>query len=147
MFSDGPEVNDAPDMPIEKADDTEPASVPAVTWNDEASCHPNTWPQSRKYRITLTAVSATFLVGLNATAEATAADAINERFSISDASFPNSYWPITSWNVGAAVAPPVLLPLMENFGIRYIYLVSLLPKLNSQRSSRRSYATFCLCCF
>lgn len=94
---------------------------------DGALLHPFNWPQSRKLLVTYTAVSATFLIGLNATAEATAGPAINAQFGISDATFPNSYWPITAWNFGAALVPLILLPLMENFGVRYIYIVGDVP--------------------
>ena len=128
MFNGAQAVDDHPDLSDEKADPDQPAAVLAITRDEEASYHPYSWPQSRKLLMLYTAVSATFLTGLNATSEATAAEAINVQFGISDASFPNSYWPISSWNTGGAVAPLVLLPLMENFGIRYIYLVRLLSR-------------------
>lgn len=65
----------------------------------------------------------TFIVGFNATSITTAAAEINERFGISDERFPNSFWPVTSWGVGAALAPMVVLPIMEDFGMRPGYLV------------------------
>ena len=65
----------------------------------------------------------TFVVGFNATSITSAAIEINERFGVSDARFPNSFWPVTSWGVGAALAPMVVLPVMEDFGMRIGYLV------------------------
>ncbi|KAK5004936.1 hypothetical protein LTR28_008305 [Elasticomyces elasticus] len=44
-----------------------------------------------------------------------AAEQINEEFGVSDATFPNSYWPVTSWSVGGALFLMVGLPLMEDF--------------------------------
>ena len=49
--------------------------------------------------------------------------AINKRFGISDENFPNSFWPVTSWAVGAALTPMVILPVLEDYGMRVGYLV------------------------
>lgn len=49
---------------------------------------------------------------------------LDKRFHIDDSSFPNSYWLVTSWNVGFAVVPSFASPLMEELGVRYGYLVS-----------------------
>lgn len=65
----------------------------------------------------------TLIVGLNATAMTSAAQEINARFGVSDLRFPNSYWPVVSWTVGAALAPMIVLPIMEDFGMRIGYLV------------------------
>lgn len=65
----------------------------------------------------------TFAVQLNGTMMTSAAEQINESFSISDEGFPRSYWPVLSWNLGGAAAPLLGLPLMENFGVRNSYLV------------------------
>ena len=67
--------------------------------------------------------SRTLIVGLNATAITSAAQDINTRFNISDEHFPNSFWPVTAWITGAALAPMVILPIMEDFGMRIGYLV------------------------
>ncbi|KAF2084054.1 MFS general substrate transporter [Saccharata proteae CBS 121410] len=82
------------------------------------------WSESRKWLITVVACFITFIVGINGTAITTAATQINERFNVSDASFPNSYWPITSWTVAAGIFPLAGLPLMETFGLRYGYLAA-----------------------
>jgi len=71
--------------------------------------------------------SSTLIVGLNSTSITSAAIEINERFGVSDEKFPHSFWPVTAWNTGAALAPMVILPIMEEFGFRIGYLVRNLP--------------------
>ena len=88
---------------------------------------PFNYPLSRKWLITLTAGLNTLLFGLNATAFTVVTDTIAGLYNISDETFPNSYWPVTSWNMGAAVGTILILPLMENFGTRYFYLVFIPP--------------------
>lgn len=63
---------------------------------------------------------------MNGTIISVAHKAINEEFHISDATFPHSYWPITSWGIGGALFPLVLFPVMEDFGIRTVFLVTYL---------------------
>ena len=120
MPNEGPES--APGA--EASDQIESDAIHSVTWDGASSHHPYNWSDSRRSLILWISVSVTFLVGINATSEATAGEAVNQRFGISDTSFQNSYLPITSWNMGAALGPPVFLALMENFGIRKIYLVN-----------------------
>lgn len=85
---------------------------------------PFNYPISKKWLITLTAALNTFLFGLNAAAYTVATDTVATLFNISDETFPNSYWPVTSWNMGAAFGAVLVLPLMENYGTRYFYLVN-----------------------
>lgn len=61
---------------------------------------------------------------MHGTAITVAAKVINIEFGISDASFPNSYWPIASWGIGCAVWIIVGLPLMEDLGIRKWFLIN-----------------------
>lgn len=61
---------------------------------------------------------------MNGTIISVAHNTINEEFHISDANFPHSYWPITSWGVGGALFPLVLFPVMEDFGVRPVVLVT-----------------------
>lgn len=61
---------------------------------------------------------------LNATAIASASTEISDQFDISDASFPNSYWPITSWTFAGAIAPVILTPLIEDYGTRPGFLIT-----------------------
>lgn len=85
--------------------------------------NPFNWPATKKWRVSLLACFMTFVVQLNGTMMTSAAEQINESFSITDEHFPHSYWPVLSWNLGGAAAPLIGLPLMENFGVRNSYLV------------------------
>ena len=98
---------------------------PKNAW-DEHPANPFNFPERQKWTIILAAAAVTILVGLNATSIATPALVIAEEFHVSDAGFPNSFWPITVWNTGAALGPMVGLPLLENFGSRNGYLLSYL---------------------
>lgn len=86
--------------------------------------NPFNWTPRAKWTVTLTTYFVCFAVGLNATGIASAPTPINEEFGISDATFPNSFWQVASWTVGAAIVPMVLLPLMEEYGVRPGYLLS-----------------------
>ncbi|KAL8735512.1 MAG: hypothetical protein Q9181_002755 [Wetmoreana brouardii] len=105
--------------PLQREDFTQ---TPEKAW-EEHPANPFNLPRRRKWRLTLTAASVTLLVGLNATAIATPARSIAHDFHISEDSFPNSFWPITVWNTGAALGPMIGLPLLENFGNRKGYLL------------------------
>ena len=59
---------------------------------------------------------------MNGTIITVAHQVISDEFHISDTTFPSSYWPTTSWGVGAALCPLFLFPIMEDFGIRPILL-------------------------
>ena len=59
-----------------------------------------------------------FCTEINATSITSAATEINTEFNISDATFPNSYWPVTSWTLAGALFPPLLAPLIEDHGTR-----------------------------
>jgi hypothetical protein len=85
--------------------------------------NPFNWPVSKKWRVTLLACFMTFVVQINGTMMTSAAEQINESFHVSDDTFPHSYWPVLSWNLGGAAGPLLGLPLMENFGVRWTYLV------------------------
>ncbi|KAB2575227.1 Efflux pump bik6 [Lasiodiplodia theobromae] len=86
--------------------------------------NPYNWPTSKKTVITAVALFATFTTMLNGTIMTVAHEAINEAFSVSDATFPHSYWPVTSWAVGGALCSFVVLPLMEDFGLRRVFLAT-----------------------
>lgn len=95
-----------------------------VDWTGPDDPHnPFNWRTSKKWRVTLLACFMTFVVEINGTAMTSAAEQINESFRISDEHFPHSYWPVLSWNLGGAAAPLIGLPLMENFGVRWSYMV------------------------
>ncbi|KAK4575109.1 hypothetical protein LTR86_000961 [Recurvomyces mirabilis] len=112
------------------ASDSEKASTPQdnvtiLEWdgpNDPAN--PYNWPKQRKWLVTATALFSTLIVTLNGTGISVAALEINQDFGISDAAFPNSYWPITSWTLGGAVFVIFFLPVMEDVGVRIGFLVT-----------------------
>ncbi|KAF2728606.1 multidrug transporter [Polyplosphaeria fusca] len=85
--------------------------------------NPFNWSRIKKWRVTLLACFMTFVVQLNGTAMTSAAMQLNASFRVSDEHFPHSYWPVLSWNLGGATAPMLALPLMENFGVRWSYLL------------------------
>lgn len=86
--------------------------------------NPYNWPVVRKRLVTGIALLSTLLVPLNGTSITVAAIEINKQFGISDATFPNSYWPVASWSLGGALFVIIFLPLMEDIGIRIGFMVS-----------------------
>lgn len=100
-----------------------------ATWDgDDDPANPLNWSKARKWQVTGFSCFMCFMVGLNDLAITSAASEINARFGISDASFPNSYWTVTAWNLGASIFPLVLIPVLEDFSIRVGYLVYMLWK-------------------
>lgn len=97
------------------------SSVPDTEVTDPAN--PVNWSAARKWSVLVIACYVTFVVGINATALTAAVKDTNAAFGISDEHFPNSVWPVTAWNTGAALAPMVVLPLMEDYGVRAGYIV------------------------
>ncbi|KAJ4288446.1 hypothetical protein N0V90_011681 [Kalmusia sp. IMI 367209] len=85
--------------------------------------NPFNWSTAKKWGVTLLACFMTFAVQVNGTAMTSAAEHINESFQVSDEDFPHSYWPVFSWTLSGAAAPMLGLPLMENFGVRWSYLI------------------------
>ncbi|KAK3643924.1 hypothetical protein LTR56_006775 [Elasticomyces elasticus] len=86
--------------------------------------NPYNWSLTRKRLVTGIALLSTLLVPLNGTSITVAAIEINEEYGISDAAFPHSYWPVASWTLGGALFVILLLPLMEDIGIRIGFIVS-----------------------
>ncbi|KAL8872468.1 MAG: hypothetical protein Q9174_001912 [Haloplaca sp. 1 TL-2023] len=107
------------DSPRHEASNAEATNT---AW-DEHPANPFNFPKRRKWTVILAAAAVTLLVGLNATSIATPALVVAEEFHVSDDGFPNSFWPITVWNTGAALGPMIGLPLLENFGSRSGYLL------------------------
>jgi hypothetical protein len=118
--SDRTAIFDAPPCPNQYAVTKESS----IDWNDARNNqNPFNWPHAKKWRVTLLASFMTFVIQVNGTMMTSAAEQINESFHVSDETFPHSYWPVLSWNLGGAAAPLVGLPLMENFGVRRSYMV------------------------
>ncbi|KAF4232493.1 hypothetical protein CNMCM6457_004819 [Aspergillus fumigatiaffinis] len=95
-----------------------------LTWdgpNDPEN--PVNWPNWKKWGIVGIGLFATFVALMNGTIITMAHYAIDEAFKIDESTFPHSYWPVTSWGIGGALFSLFLLPVMEDFGIRYVFLV------------------------
>jgi MFS family permease len=111
--------------------------------------NPFNWSLRQKWTVTMTTCFVCLVVGLNATGIASAPTPINERFGVSDAHFPNSFWPVASWTVGAAIVPMVILPLMEKHGVRpgyvlsyAVFFISVIPQAVAQ-----NFSTLIICRF
>ena len=104
--------------------DTDSDEIPTSTlqWAQNPA-NPFSWSPSRKWIITSCVCAVSFAAGINATAIATPGREIAVTFKVSDDNFPNSFWPITAWTMGAAFGPMIGMPLLENFGTRKGYLV------------------------
>ncbi|KAL4893616.1 major facilitator superfamily domain-containing protein [Aspergillus ambiguus] len=86
--------------------------------------NPFNWPKYKKWMVTIIGFFMTFVSLMNGTIITVAHEAINEQFNVSDAQFPHSYWPVTSWAVGGGIFSLIVLPIMEDFGIRYTFLLT-----------------------
>ena len=96
-----------------------------VTWDGpDDPQDPFNWPLRKKWWAIGLGLSASFVSAMNGTVISVAHNAINKDFNISDATFPHSYWPTASWGLGGALFPLVLFPVMEDFGIRTVFLVT-----------------------
>ena len=115
-------TNTPSDSPSESKSPNEQAEQ---AWADHPE-NPFNWPEKKKWRLVLASAAVTLLVGLNATAVATPGHDIAVQFNVTDAPFPNSFWPVTVWTMAGALGPMILLPLFENFGTRTGYLVRLI---------------------
>ncbi|EFR03557.1 hypothetical protein MGYG_06553 [Nannizzia gypsea CBS 118893] len=94
-----------------------------ITWDGRHDPeNPFNWSPRKKWRTTGLGLLASFVCSINGTIIAVAHNAISEEFNISNVDFPHSYWPTTSWGVGAALLPLALFPIMEDFGIRPVLL-------------------------
>jgi MFS family permease len=86
--------------------------------------NPVNWTKRKKWTVTGAALFATLIVCWNGTSIAVAATEINAEFGISDASFPNSYWPIASWSFGGAIFVILFIPVMEDVGVRFAFMIA-----------------------
>ena len=113
------------DKPISEIPYNTENAIEVLDWdgpNDPTN--PYNFRNTRKWIITATALLGTFIILMNGTSITAAAHEINAEFGVSDASFPNSYWPVASWGVGSAIFVIIGLPLMEDHGVRRGYLTS-----------------------
>ena len=135
--------------PVKKKLGDNSVQTPEHSFLTNDADHPFNWSATRKWSVTLIACYVTFIVGLNATALTAAVSQTNATFDVSDAAFSNSVWPVTAWNTGGALAPMMVLPIMEEHGTRpgylttyMIFLLFVIPQAVAQ-----NFATFIVCRF
>lgn len=110
---------------IPPANQGEKPDLQTLTWDGpDDPTNPVNWSKRRKWIVTGAALFATLMACWNGTSITVAAGDINEQFGISDATFPHSYWPVTSWSVGGAIFIILFLPLMEDLGVRWGFMIT-----------------------
>ncbi|KAJ9610407.1 hypothetical protein H2200_005184 [Cladophialophora chaetospira] len=114
------------DPPTTTSSSTTDSDTDLIDWLPNDPENPYNWSLTRKWIITAVGITATFTTILNGTMITVAHSAINDEFNLSDETFPNSYWPVTSWALGGALSGLVVLPLMEDFGVRPAFLTTYL---------------------
>lgn len=102
----------------------DPGTVVLDWEGDDDPENPFNWTQQKKWLATGLGLFATFISLVNGSIITVAHEAINEQFNVSDVAFPHSYWPVTSWGVGGAAFSLLLLPIMEDFGVRNVFLIT-----------------------
>ncbi|KAJ5364488.1 uncharacterized protein N7496_010201 [Penicillium cataractarum] len=118
-------LNTVAQMLTRLEDDIRTTEILLVSWNDPNDpSNPYNWPIRRKWTLTFMSALITFLTMMNGTIMTVAHDAVSQHFNISDASFPNTYWPVTSWTIGGGLFALFILPLMEGFGVRWAFIGS-----------------------
>ncbi|KAF9894845.1 hypothetical protein FE257_004466 [Aspergillus nanangensis] len=86
--------------------------------------NPLNWSKPRKCLVTFMAIMTTLIALMNGTIITVAHEALDEQFNVSEATFPHSYWPVTSWALGGAFFSLIILPMMEDFGVRTAFLLT-----------------------
>ncbi|KAG8631155.1 hypothetical protein KVT40_000295 [Elsinoe batatas] len=103
----------------------ETPEVTIVDWDGPIDPeNPFNWAKSRKVVINVLCLLATLSCNANATALTAAWRVTNPIYGISDETFPNSYWSVTSWTLGGSLFMACLLPLTEDYSLRWGYLIS-----------------------
>jgi len=85
---------------------------------------PSNLPRWRRIAITILVLWSTLAVLSSGSIFVAAHEAIAEEFSIDESNFAHTYWPVTTWALGAAFFAIFVLPLMEEFGVYYAFLGS-----------------------
>jgi len=85
---------------------------------------PANFPRWRQIAITGLVLWSTLVVLSSGSLFVPAHEAIAEEFNIDESSFSHTYWPVTTWALGAAIFAMFILPLMEEFGVYYAFLGS-----------------------
>ncbi|KXT10636.1 hypothetical protein AC579_1255 [Pseudocercospora musae] len=117
--SDSTPVNSSPNPSLRKR--KEHIEVFAFEENDKRN--PYHWSARRKWLLATISLLGTLTLPLNGTSITIAAAQLGEEFGVGDtAHLTNTYWAVTSWSVGGAVFIILFLPLLEELGVRRVYL-------------------------
>ncbi|KAF7194360.1 Citrinin biosynthesis cluster MFS transporter mrr1 [Pseudocercospora fuligena] len=116
--SDSTPVNSSPNPSLREKEENE-----VFTFEENDKRNPYNWSNSRKWLLAGISLAGTLFLPLNGTSITIAAAQLGEEFNVSDtAHFTNTYWAVTSWSVGGAVFIILFLPLLEELGVRRVYL-------------------------
>lgn len=106
--------------------DHSPVDQPDQQWDQDAR-NPFNWPRWKKWMVLLISCVVTFFAGMNSTSITTAGEAISNEFNVDNGMFEYNFFAVTAWNGAAAIVPLATLPIMETYGMRTGYLVSIHP--------------------
>ncbi|KAJ5994399.1 hypothetical protein N7451_010123 [Penicillium sp. IBT 35674x] len=99
------------------------SDINTISWDGRHDPeNPFNWPTSQKWALTCLAAFTTFLTMMNGTIITVGHVAISDLFNVRETTFPNSYWPVTTWACGGACSALFILPLAEDFGTRPVFL-------------------------
>ena len=103
------------------------AEVIIHTWNGPDDPEdPFNWSTPYKWVVTIAVCLTSVLGGLCAGSYGAASEAIAVQFHVQNRPFPNVDWGTTSWLVGAAIFPLVIVPLTESIGRMPGYFATLI---------------------
>lgn len=101
------------------------SDVPVIQFNGPNDPElPSNFPNWRKVAITVLVLWATLVTLSDGTLFTAAHEAIAHEFGVDKSKFAHTYWPVTTWALGAATFALFILPLMEDFGHYYGFLGS-----------------------
>ncbi|PYH37218.1 uncharacterized protein BO87DRAFT_394838 [Aspergillus neoniger CBS 115656] len=109
--------------PIEASQDhlnSNGSDIAPLFWDDDYDPEsPSNWSVRQNW--TLTAFT-TFPAMMNGIFITVSHFEISKHFHINKNTFPNSYWPVSTWATGGVYSALCILPLAEDFGTRPIFL-------------------------
>ncbi|ORY09586.1 putative MFS multidrug transporter [Clohesyomyces aquaticus] len=94
-----------------------------ITWNGPHDLsNPFNWPPRKKWRVTSLSLLASFICSMNGTILSPAYPTITTELDLLNGTIPTTCWFTATWGIGAALLPLFLFPIMEDFGIRRVFL-------------------------
>lgn len=123
-----PELLELPELartPSTSTVDEKKETSRVLTWHgpDDPKC-PFNWTERLKWTVSSVLLINTFILPLNGTGITIAADQLATDFDVTDSMwFTNTYWIVTSWSVGGAFVVLFGMPLLEDLGIKRVYLL------------------------